>query len=90
MNAQNDQNDVPGQVRLRDLKNGLYQIHSTKHGAFEGTLNPIFWEAVKWGVEAKELNYAVKHLNESGDDYADFGVFGSFMFSSKDSTKKVS
>lgn len=88
MDIQNDQNDVPGQVRLKDLKNGLYQIHSSKHGAFEGALNPIFWEAVSWGVETKELNYAVKHLAESGDDYADFGVFGSFMFSGRN--KKVS
>lgn len=90
MNTPNEQNDIPGQVTLRDLKNGLYQIHSAKHGAFKGALNSTFWEAVKWGVEAKELNYAVKHLAESGDDYADFGVFGSFIFSSKNSDQKVS
>lgn len=78
---QND--EMPGQIRLRDLKNGTYQIHSKKHGAFEGPLNPIFWKAVNWGVSMKDLNYAVKELERSGHDYADFGILGGFLFTRK-------
>ena len=73
--------------RLRDLKDGMYQIHSKKQGAMEGPLQPIFRQAIEWGVVPKDLIYAIRHLKSSGDDYADFGIFGSFIFSMKDKKK---
>ena len=82
-------NDVPGEMRLRDLKNGLYQIHS-KHGAFEGRLNLIYWKAVKWGINPVDLAFAVKLMKTENHDYANFGVFGGLLYSAKDDETKAS
>lgn len=62
--------------RLRDLKNGMYQIHKENGGAFEGTPLSIFQQAVKWGVVQKELIIAVNELKEKQHDYADFNDYG--------------
>lgn len=70
--------------RLRDLKNGLFQIHKKNGQAFEGTPRSIFSVAIKMGIEEKELAYAVNQLQASNHDYADFGVNGRFLFTKKD------
>lgn len=75
--------EVPGAMRLKDLKNGKFQIHSKLHGAFEGDLNPIYWKAVKWGVSEKDLSYAIKELAKTGDDYAEFGTLGGFIYTAR-------
>ena len=62
--------------RLRDLKNGMYQIHKENGGAFEGTPMSIFTQAVKWGVVEKELVQAVHILDKQNHDYADFNNYG--------------
>lgn len=74
--------------RLRDLKNGLFQIHSQRHRqAFEGTPRSIFATAVKMGVDQRELVTAVNELQKSGHDYADFGIQGRFLFTRKNGEK---
>lgn len=65
--------------RLRDLKNGLYQIHKTNGGAFEGTPLSIFTQAVKMGIVQKELLIAVDFLKRNKHDYADFNDYGRFI-----------
>lgn len=62
--------------RLRDLKNGQYQIHKSNGPAYEGTPLLIFTQAVKMGVNQKELIQAVHILTKSDHDYADFNDFG--------------
>lgn len=63
--------------RLRDLKNGLYQIHSSSHTkAYEGTPMSVFAQAVKMGVQQRELIAAVNNLTKLGHDYADFNDYG--------------
>ncbi len=62
--------------RLRDLKNGLYQIHKQNGQAFEGTPLSIFTQAVKMGVVQKELLVAVEQLKMNSHDYADFNDYG--------------
>lgn len=66
--------------RLRDLKNGLYQIHSSRHRpAYEGTPKSVFALAVQIGVQQDDLVYAVNFLNKNGHDYADFDDSGRFL-----------
>lgn len=65
--------------RLRDLKNGMYQIHKTKGPAYEGTPYSIFQEAVKLGVKQEDLVLATHTLKETGYDYADFNDSGKFQ-----------
>lgn len=88
-NPKSNHHTSPGQVRLRDLKNGTYQLHSKKHGALEGDLHPVFWEAVNWGVSASELTHAIEELTKKGDDYAEFGMLGSFLFTAKNEAANV-
>ena len=69
--------------RLRDLKNGLYQIHKKNGPAYEGTPKLIFKRAVQLGVVEEELTAAVTQLTYYGHDYADFGVYGRLMWTKK-------
>lgn len=69
--------------RLRDLKNGLYQIHKTKGPAFEGTPRSIFTEAIKMGIVEQHLAYAVVTLDKKDHDYADFTTQGLFIATMK-------
>lgn len=62
--------------RLRDLKNWTYQIHKSNGPAYEGTPLSIFNEAVKMGVNQRELLQAVHILTKSNHDYADFNDYG--------------
>lgn len=69
--------------RLRDLKNGFYQIHKKNGPAFEGTALSIFQEAVKMGVGQSDLVYAAHKLKERGHDYADFESNGKLKHTKK-------
>lgn len=66
--------------RMKDLKNGNYQIHSEHHGAFEGTLGPIFKKAVEIGVETSSVEKAVREMSRLNHKVAEFGISGIFMF----------
>lgn len=70
--------------RLRDLKNGLWQIHVSNGPAYEGTFSKIYRECVRLGLPHKEIEDAVVELRNNEDDYAEFGVFGTFMFTMRD------
>ena len=71
--------------RLRDLKNGLFQIHKSNGPAYEGTPRSIFDAAIKMGVIEKELVHAVNQLDLRSDDYADFRSDGHLMFTRRNS-----
>lgn len=68
--------------RLRDLKNGLFQIHGPK-AAFEGTPRSIFTQAVKMGVSINALTLAVNVMSRENHDYADFSNQGTFLHTKK-------
>lgn len=74
--------------RLRNLKNGLFQIHSTKYRtAFEGTPETLFHKAQAMGIPESELSKAVNEMLARGDDYADFGIYGHFIWSKRNSNE---
>lgn len=73
--------------RLRDLKNGLFQIHKKSGEAWEGTPKILFNKAMNLGVPEGELTKAVHRLTATGDDYADFESDGRFKFTSKGKRK---
>lgn len=73
--------------RLRDLKNGLFQIHSTHYGAYEGTPGVIFNQAKRMGIHEEDLKVAVNELHNNHHDYAEFGMFGRFLFTAKDKSR---
>lgn len=69
--------------RIRDLKNGLYQVHKKNGPAFEGTPMSVFTQAVKMGIVEKELIAAVLMLQKNEHDYADFNEQGRLKFTKK-------
>jgi hypothetical protein len=69
-----------GSYRLRDLKNGQYQIHQQNGQAFEGTWELIDLMAQEMGVDPLSLVIARKELTDNNDDYAEFGIYGTFLF----------
>lgn len=62
--------------RLRDLKNGLYQIHKKNGEAFEGTPKTIFETAIKMGIQPVELTFSVNAMYRDHAHYADFDSSG--------------
>lgn len=73
--------------RLRDLKNGLYQIHSKKSGmGYEGTPVTIFKTALKLGVSKADLRKAVNHLFVNNEHYADFDASGLLLTTVKETS----
>jgi hypothetical protein len=66
--------------RLRDLKNGLFQIHSKAHNkAFEGMCKAVCHISLQMGIPEDELILALEELTSTGNDYADFGFKGKFI-----------
>jgi hypothetical protein len=61
----------------------MLQIHSPS-GAFEGTRERIMVKAVNLGVDKDDLLFALEELADTGDDYAEFGIFGKFLFTKRD------
>lgn len=74
--------------RLRDLKNGKYQIHVSKGPAFEGDRKSILKKCLAIGIRVSCFRAAVKELRKLDHDYAEFGVFKSFMYTIQDDRKK--
>lgn len=85
MNYEFKENNGP--FRLKDLKNGMFQIHSKKFGAYEGTLRPILDTAMRWGINCNELKYALEDLIK-GYDYSEFGIFGGYLYSKNKNDKE--
>lgn len=70
--------------KLKDLRNGLFQIHSTRHhNAYEGTPVSVFRMAVKMGLPEGELVHAVNTIQRLGHDYAEFNRVGQFVNSGR-------
>lgn len=70
--------------RMRDLKNGSFQIHSTNDGAFEGSIVQILAIGLQWGLHEEDMIQAVLEMEEEGTDYAEFGTMGRLIFTAKD------
>lgn len=75
--------------RLRDLKNGQYQIHVQNGPAFEGTWLAISTIGEDCGVDPSEMEVAKQALADSGHDFASFGINGTFMYTSLDERKRA-
>lgn len=64
--------------RLKILQNGLFQIHTAQY-AYEGTKEAIFVACEELGMLREELNFAVDQMRVKGHDYADFGIYKTFI-----------
>lgn len=69
--------------RLKKISETVYQIHSKYKGAFEGSLNSIVKKAVEMGVDVDEVETALVEMMKNDHKVAEFGMFGSFMWSSE-------
>ncbi len=77
-----------GPFRLRDLKDGNYQIHSTR-GAFEGPKEMILRKTLELGIISTELEFAIGDMYRRDHNTAEFGVCGTFIYSHNDSKRQV-
>jgi hypothetical protein len=71
--------------RLRHIpEKNLYQIHSGQFGAFEGPLR-LIWQKMHWEFEIPngEIRFALSEMAEKGHNVANFGIFGTFMYTDK-------
>jgi len=79
-------NDKSGACRLRYVpKRDVFQVHTENYGAFEGSLKEI-WQKMHWDleIENKEIRYALAEMERNKHNVAEFGIFGSFLFTKKD------
>lgn len=70
--------------RVRSLKNGTFQFHMQNGPAFVGSRLAITTTAVDFGVDADELEFALAEMVKLDHDYAEFGIYGTFLFSDYD------
>lgn len=85
-NLQKDGANPGAGFRLRYVpETDMYQIHSGEHGAFEGPLRSI-WQKMHWDFEIanSEVRYALEEMANKGHNVANFGIFGTFIFTQKD------
>lgn len=85
MSPTSDFNNFSGALRLRYVpKRDVFQIHSSNRGAFEGSLKEV-WQKMHWDFEIdnKEIRYALAEMERKSHNVADFGIFGSFLFTTK-------
>lgn len=62
-------------------KKAIYQLHSSRYGAFEGDLVSISKKAIEMGLSQDELTVAYEVMVKNKDLVAEFGINGSFMYS---------
>lgn len=75
--------------RLRDLKNGAYQIHCGDGTAFEGPELAITKACVELGIQESEVQYAKTEMRKFNHDWANFGVNGTFLYTGRDDGRNV-
>lgn len=63
------------------LDKKIYQIHSSKQGAFEGNLTDITYKALEMGLSNQELTLAFNTMSKEKHIVAEFGINGRFMYS---------
>lgn len=69
--------------RLKLLKNGQYQIHSKTGVAYEGCRELVTLKALELGIKRDELEFAFFDLDLYGHNCAEFGIFGSMLYTRK-------
>lgn len=84
-----ERNTGGNMYRLRDLKNGLFQIHVSEGPAFEGSSKAIFKKCFELGIDYSEIDIAISEINKMNHDFADFGIFGKFIYTGKDSKTRA-
>ncbi len=78
-------------IQLYDLGNDIWEIHSEKYGIFKSSSALVFRKAIRWGIRYSDLEYAIDSMLKNDHDYADFGMYNTFIFSAKMSDiRKVS
>lgn len=69
-------------MQFIDLGNNKYRIETKAYGHREGSLRDVVEFAVfDLYVSYKEIERALVVMNGFGHDAAEFGIFGSFIFS---------
>lgn len=74
--------------QLYDHGNNVWEICSEKQGSFKSGFELVIRKAINWGIPFRELEMAVESMLRNDDDYADFGIYKTFLFSTK--TRKAS
>lgn len=78
-----------GHFRLRRVDTNTFQLHVQYGPSFEGTRVAIFLKAVEFGIEPAEFDLAVAEMERKNHQYAEFGIFGRFLFSAVDPKWRV-
>ena len=60
-----------------------YQIHSSRQGAFEGSIKEITLKAIKMGITQEELTLAYLDMAENKHSVAEFDIYGRYIFTKK-------
>lgn len=75
-------NMIPNKKLVRVAKNNYYFLIDGNQVA-KGPLSWCKAQLAKYGIPAKEIDFAVKIMVENNDSVADFGINGGFIISQK-------
>ena len=71
---------VGASCRVKNLKNGLYQIHFYTGFVYEGSLEKVSKIAFHHNIDRDEVHQAIFEMQEYGHTYAEFGIFGMLLY----------
>lgn len=76
--------------RLYMIEPNKWQIHSSRKGAFEGSLRQVITFAViELGMEFNELNVGVQEMEKYGHNGIEFGILKKFLFTFDNESKRM-
>ena len=82
MNAQTDGFHLPGAAKLKKISKNSWELHTSKHGAWRGSLRDVWQKMVfQIGIQNSEVRFALQEMDFNDHNVAHFGIMGSFIFS---------
>ena len=68
-------------TKIKRNLNGTWRITNHVTGVFIGSLEQVIERGMRSGITEEELEYGISTMVERSHNVADFGVWGTFMFS---------
>ena len=66
-----------------------WSLKNSKHGIFFGTMEKIMDIGEQIGLDSDDLDYAICTMLKMNHNVAEFGLYGTFMYTSKEEIEKA-
>lgn len=74
-------------TRIKEVFDGYWMIRNNRHGEYYGSLNHVVKVALNMGLQKDDLEYSISEMGRTGHNVAEFGMFGTFLYTHKEDNK---